>query len=64
MSARNGSGQGCGTGALTELAPRDIARDLGWAMGRAKTAFSYADLADEAASRYWDKRDAVVKAAA
>lgn len=37
-------------------APRDIARDLGWPMGRAKTAFSYADLADEAASRYWQNR--------
>lgn len=37
-------------------APRDIARDLGWPMGRGQTAYSYADLADEAAARYWQAR--------
>lgn len=39
-----------------EAPPREIARDLGWAMGKGDTAFSYAALADEAASRYWDNR--------
>lgn len=44
------------TAADANLAPRHIARDLGWPMGRKQTAFSYEALADEAAHRYWQAR--------